>query len=820
MKLLFDPSKFTAELSMTCFRARLAQACPAKMSGLICLRLTIINKARLKCFQKKSKIVGKLLNPHRLYRFEPFCLDATAKVLLRGGEPVQITRKAVETLLALAENAGQVVPKDELLRAIWPDRVVDEANLTQNIAMVRRALGAERGMAAYIETFPGRGYRMLGPVFIEEPEQTPPKAENEVADRQPATFEPVVAPLPLASLGSGGPGGPGGPGEPAEQVALANGLARKTGSAWSTRAAALAVGLAALSVAWFFWRKPDTEVAALFRVTPFTRLAGKEWQPALSPDGQRAAFLWESEDGQQPPEIRIQTEKTGGAEGASTALRIARAGGHYSSPAWSPDGKALAYLRVEKASTEVLLTGLTSETELGQERLVTRFTPPSYGFQYRLLDWSPDGQSLVVSHSAAPGKPNGLYLVSLATGEQQPLTKPAEIVGGDLDPRFSPDGKTITFIRHSQRSQQDLYAIPATGGETRALTTDTKQISSHAWLGDGSGVVFASDRSGEFRLWKLPVRGSGQVEQPQRIEIFSAFPIELALARHAPRLVYSVQQQDRNIWRLGLEKKTWTRLLASSAQDASPQYSPDGRQICFRSDRTGEEHLWVSDAEGNNPRQITQVALSPSVGHWSPDSRQIVFNNSRTGELYLTTLEDNGNWKARPLGVNGVHPVFSPDGRWIYAGTTKQIFKLPVSGGAPTEIASTGGFSLGLSQDGKLLYFMREVNDTVLWQVHTETGELSQALDGLLPACTSCWALTPEGIYYLGSDKTSFDTQAIYFHRFAASPGERDRLIMRYPEPLAPVGSGPFSLSPDLKQLLCVRLNPSNSDLMRVEPFR
>ena len=87
----------------------------------------------------------------------------------------------------------------------------------------------------------------------------------------------------------------------------------------------------------------------------------------------------------------------------------------------------------------------------------------------------------------------------------------------------------------------------------------------------------------------------------------------------------------------------------------------------------------------------------------------------------------------------------------------------------------------------------------------------------MLPKCTSCWAVGQDGIYYLGSGKQSFDTQVIYFHDFATG---RDREITKYPEPLAPVGSGPFSLSPDLRSLLCVRVDPSNSDIMRVEPFR
>lgn len=740
-----------------------------------------------------------------------------------------MTRKSVETLLVLVENAGRVIPKDELLSTIWPDRVVDEANLTQNIAMVRRALGAERGTPAYIETFPGRGYRLLGPVTLEEtaPEPAPTVKTLSVpaptASAPESATEAVTETVSLAALpadGSGTLSNASGwlpPDSPSAAPPPARSRPRRA-RVWLTAVLALVATVSGGS--WWLWRQPTTEAVAEFRITPFTRLAGKEWQPALTPDGQRAAFLWEPEDGQQPPEIRIQTDSP---SGASTTLRIARAGSHYASPAWSPDGQALAYLRIEKAATEVLLTSLANTTELGPERLVTRFTPANYGLQYRLLDWSPDGQWLVVSHSSAPHQPNGLFLVKVATGEQKALTKPDALVGGDLDPHFSPDGQFVSFIRHIQRSHQELYLIPVAGGEARPLTAAGKRISSHDWFGQGHEIVFAADRSGEFRLWRLPLNPAAaaqEIREPQRIEIFDSFPIELSVARQAGRLLYAVQQQDRNIWRLDLKDKSWTRLLASSAQDASPQFSPQGDQICFRSDRTGEEQLWVSAANGNNLVQVTRGALFPSVGHWSPDGRRIVFHNSQTGEIHLAQPTSAGAWQVQPLGVNGVHPIFSADGQWIYVGTTKQIFKVPVTGGTPSELVNTGGFSLGLSSDGLRLFFMREVNDTVLWQVRTDTGELTRAVEGLLPACTSCWALTPDGLYYLGSDKSSFDAQAIYFHRFAARPDEADRLIIRYPEPLAPVGSGPFSLSPDLRTLLCVRLNPSNSDLMRVEPFR
>jgi Tol biopolymer transport system component len=590
----------------------------------------------------------------------------------------------------------------------------------------------------------------------------------------------------------------------------------------STIAIVLAVlVIAAAAAGWFFLPKAGYTSDAMFRVSPFTRLPGRELQPALSPDGRRVAFLWDQGNG-QPPDIRIQTV------GENAATQITLEEGHYSSPAWSPDGRALAFLRIERAATEVLIVsaekssggkspGENGAGSNGRTRLVVRFTPPNYGFPYRLLDWSPDGQLLAVSHSDSTDKPNGLFLVNVATGEKWALTKPEALVGGDMDPRFSPDGRVITFIRHIHRSHQELYSIPVTGGAPRQLTADAKQISGHDWQIAGQEVVFASDRGGEFRLWKMRADLPGLDKNPHPVGIYGEFPIELSLARKSPLLAYSVQQQDRNIWRLDLKEKRWTRIIASSAQDASPQYSPAGDKICFRSDRTGEEQLWVSDAEGGNQTQITKDALYPSVGHWSPDGRRIVFNNARSGEMFVASLETGGNWTIRGTGMTGIHPVFSPDGKWIYAGASSSIIKLPANGGAASELVKTRGISLDVSPDGKLIYFMRDGNDSLIWQARTDTGESTKALDGVLPKCTSCWALDPNGIYYLGSDKQSFDTQVIYFHDFTTG---HDREILKYPEPLAPVGSGPFSLSPDLRSLLCVRVDPSNSDIMRVEPFR
>ncbi len=98
-----------------------------------------------------------------LYHFGPFQLDAERLLLLDRGEPIPIGPKVVETLLALVEHPGELFAKSALLARIWPEGYVDEANLAQNIYVLRKTLRS-RWNAEAIETIPRRGYRFIAPV--------------------------------------------------------------------------------------------------------------------------------------------------------------------------------------------------------------------------------------------------------------------------------------------------------------------------------------------------------------------------------------------------------------------------------------------------------------------------------------------------------------------------------------------------------------------------------------------------------------------------------------------------------------------------------
>lgn len=118
------------------------------------------------------------------YEFGAFRLDTVRRLLLREGEIVPLTPKAFDTLLALVENSERVLDKDELLRLIWTDTIVEERNLTVNISTLRKALGEAATEHRYIVTVPGRGYRFAADVHkVTDPGQETGVDADSISDR-------------------------------------------------------------------------------------------------------------------------------------------------------------------------------------------------------------------------------------------------------------------------------------------------------------------------------------------------------------------------------------------------------------------------------------------------------------------------------------------------------------------------------------------------------------------------------------------------------------------------------------------------------------
>src|ERR671918_3073015 len=98
------------------------------------------------------------------YEFGPFRLDPLKRRLMRDGEPVRLTPKALDLLLVLVEASGRTIEKDELLEKVWAGTIVEENNLNQNITALRKSLGDSRQDSQYVATIPGVGYRFVADV--------------------------------------------------------------------------------------------------------------------------------------------------------------------------------------------------------------------------------------------------------------------------------------------------------------------------------------------------------------------------------------------------------------------------------------------------------------------------------------------------------------------------------------------------------------------------------------------------------------------------------------------------------------------------------
>jgi TolB-like protein/DNA-binding winged helix-turn-helix (wHTH) protein len=222
----------------------------------------------------ESKTVAARTSPP-LYEFGPFWLDSVKRLLVRDGATVHLTPKAVEVLVVLVENRGRALEKDELMRAVWPDIVVEENNLARSISSLRKALGEKASEHRYVITIPGRGYRFVAPV------REVPRASAEAA---PGTIVQLPASEQVAAAEMSSP--------PEVPAVAPRSLPRRSLAIMAT-VGALATLLVALGVS-SGWRPrgPPVQDLTSLAVLPFNDLSADPEQEYLA-DGITDALITE-----------------------------------------------------------------------------------------------------------------------------------------------------------------------------------------------------------------------------------------------------------------------------------------------------------------------------------------------------------------------------------------------------------------------------------------------------------------------------------------------------------------------------------------------
>ena len=727
------------------------------------------------------------------YGFDCYWVDLDKFCLFRNGELVSLPPKEFELLQVLVEQHGQIVTREELIARLWPDTIVEEANLNVHISALRKILGESPNTRQYIQTLPRRGYRFV--------------AEVRASD-EPDVAAVAIAPLPDVSS------------ETPQLAALPSASTVPLPQLWWTRLkwqlailAVLLIGVAGLR--YFNFSSPLSS-PAWSNVIPLTTYPGRESFPALSPDGSHIAFTWGGEKDDNP-DIYVRLIEGG------NPVRVTDSPAEDLNPVWSPDGQTLAFYRHEPEADGLYLVSALG----GAERKLTTVYANRFHFgPYTWLDWSPDGKGLVVTDKSSAQEPFSLYLLDPERGEKRRLTTPPATVIGDCSPAFSPDGKMLAFVRVVGAAVGDVYLVPTSGGEATRLTLDNQCINDLAWTPDGRKIVFSSRRDGIDRLWEVPVNGGP-------LQLFSAAGNQVRnpnFSRNGKAMAWMQSTDNTDIWRVELTTAPASTagistaaistnapmpVVASTMTDLSPTYAPDGNRIAFVSNRSGSNEIWISQSDGAAPLQLTSFQ-GPHTGspRWSPDGKSIVFDSRPDGNADIFIINSVGGQPRRLTTESSedIVPSWSRDGQAIYfnsnRGGSSQIWKMAAAGGAATQVTRNGGFDCAESTDGQWLYYTRERGVAAIWRMPVAGGEETLVFDYRPNGHSRMWAVRNGGIYFARGEVAGCTT--MYFFNFST---RQEIPVFMTQHPL-PVGSGRLTLSPDERFLLFPVIAQRGSDLM------
>lgn len=680
---------------------------------------------------------------------------------------MRLPAQAAKVLEVLLQHAGEIVEREELQRRLWPPdtHVEFETSLNTVMRKLRQSLCDDAGQPRYIETIPKVGYRMIAPV-------------------QPifgasAGFHAV--PLPTEEQEDR-------PGPPRRRIGL------------STVIVAVAAGLAVLAGAavWLVLHAvPDA--APMLESRPFTSAPWPENQPALSSDGRLVAFV---ADGSH---IWVQRSD------AESAQQVTNGPGSERSPAWSPEGDKLAFIRMlpgNIAGIFVIPVPGTGERKWAE---MARSGP-----DMPQLDWSPDGEEFLSSERERATAPQFLVAVSLKTGVKRRITTPPADGLGDSLGIFSPDGRTIAFRRGRANGIEDVWLIGREGGDAKRVTFDDRGISGIAWTPDGRSLIISSRRTGSLRnLWRLPLP-NGKLERllPATFDASGA-----SVSRRSHRLVYVLSIMDIDCWRFPVGGGTPQPIVRSTAGESSPQYSPDGRWLAFTSDRSGTYEVWVAKADGSSPVRLTNSGVHGAGGaQWSPDSRYLGFNMApdHHNDVFVASVENKEVRRITSEPFVNSAPSWSHDGRWIYFSSNRSgvsnIWRAPATGGPAERVTNlASGFPLE-SPDGKHLYFNTR-GCALARQPLNGSGEAEPVFDypGRL---MGNYTVTAAGVFFICVSPK--EVSELWYHDLKEGTRRLQYTLPNYPAS----GAAGMSVSPDGRWVTYAQIERSTQNIQMVERFR
>jgi DNA-binding winged helix-turn-helix (wHTH) protein/Tol biopolymer transport system component len=563
-----------------------------------------------------------------IYEFGPFRLEPAEHRLLRGSEPIPLTAKAFDTLYFLVRDSGHLLEKEDLIRMVWPDSVVEEGNLSNNIFLLRKALGEE---SQYIETVPKKGYRFVGAVRrLPTPERSrsghPPGPQVTSADQMPATRHP------LELVRVSGPSG-----------------ARRIGRLGVAVAIAGLV-LAAMGAA--LWWRSSIRLPDRSQWVQLTKLPDSAAQPTLSPDGRMLAFIRGSTwigTGQ----IYLKMLPDG------EPVQLTHDGLIKTDPTFSPDGSRIAYTTFDPRG--FVWDTWVVPTLRGEPQLMMRNASG--------LTWT--GPRQVLFSEIKKGVHMGIVSADESRFGARDVYLPADMASMAHRSYLSPDGKWVLLVEMDEDHQWLPCRLVPMDGSSQGYPVGplAGSCTSAAWSPDGKWMFFGANPVGVHHIWRQRFPDG----PPEQLTYGPTEEEGVVISPDGKSLLTAVALENTSLW---LHDATGERPIHLEGNGKDPRFTPDGRKLCYLVAKSATSRfaffrnpseLRVLDLESGTSQTVVN-AFDVREYDLSPDGSQVVIAATDQGgkhRLWMAPLDHSLSPVQIPK-VEGVQPIFGSRGEIFF----------------------------------------------------------------------------------------------------------------------------------------------------------
>ncbi len=222
--------------------------------------------------------------------------------------------------------------------------------------------------------------------------------------------------------------------------------------------------------------------------------------------------------------------------------------------------------------------------------------------------WSPDGKK--IAFTCYLRRNPDLYLVDV---DGKNVERFSSHPGLNVSPSWSPDGSKIALMMGMQ-GKSDIFLIDSNGKNPTRLTKSHGNEASPTWSPDGERIAFVSDRSGSPQIYIMARDGSNV----RRVTFEGSYNTNPSWSPKGDRIAFCGRAEGRfQIFTIGTDGSALRRMTTGSGNNESPSWSPDGRYIAFSSTRTGASKIFIMNANGFNQRALTSSKGGESSPAWS-----------------------------------------------------------------------------------------------------------------------------------------------------------------------------------------------------------